>query len=73
MDSKVEVHVADSAAQISTNQPQTVSLREARRSFERRYILEVLEHCCRGRCTVGKNRETADHVIASVGGGSPGL
>jgi DNA-binding NtrC family response regulator len=42
MDSKVEAQLTDAIAQLGTSQPKTASLREARRAFERRYILAVL-------------------------------
>jgi DNA-binding NtrC family response regulator len=43
MDSKVEAQLADSIALGGASTPKTASLREARRAFERRYILAVLE------------------------------
>ena len=43
MDSKAEIQLADSVTEVGISQSHTASLREARRTFERRYILAVLE------------------------------
>ena len=43
MDAKVEAQLADSVSLLGVSQQQVTSLREARRAFERRYILAVLE------------------------------